>query len=204
MAKSRDEEPRSEEASDRSAPLDEVVGEGGANPMADPPSSNPAFGAVVHEHRSFLLGLAVRLSGNPDVAEDLVQDTFKRALPRYGELRSDSHVRAWLATILTRLFLDHDKHNQVMARATRKLVSDDDVVPDPGGPGLSHAARSAIRTAIDELDPELREVIECYLADKAYKQISAELRIPIGTVSSRMKRARDRLRESLAAAGILK
>src|SRR3954470_2654874 len=114
MAKSRDEEPRSEEASDPSAPLDEMVGGGGVNPMADPPGSNPAFGAVVQEHRSFLLGLAVRLSGNRDVAEDLVQDTFKRALRRFGELRPDSHVRAWLATILTRLFLDHDKHEDVI------------------------------------------------------------------------------------------
>jgi len=205
MAKSRDEEPRSEEASDPSAPLDAMVGEGGANPMADPPSGNPAFSAMVQEQRSFLLGLAIRLSGDRDVAEDLVQDTFKRALRRFGELRPDSHVRAWLATILTRLFLDHNKHSHVIERATVKLASGDDAAPDPSRPEFSDAAlRDAIREAIDRLDPELREVVEGFLAGKAYKEIAGELQIPIGTVSSRMKRARDRLRELLTAAGVLK
>lgn len=169
--------------------------------MADPPGSNPAFGEIVQEHRSYLLGLAVRLSGNRELAEDLVQDSFKRALRRFGELRPDSHVRAWLATILTRLFLDHNKHNHVVERALAKLSTEDDIAADPIPPEVSHAA---LREAIEQLEPELREIIECHLAGKAYKQIAAELRIPIGTVSSRMKRARDRLKELLTSTGVVK
>jgi RNA polymerase sigma-70 factor (ECF subfamily) len=169
--------------------------------MADPPSSNPAFSEIAQQHRSYLVGLAVRLSGDKEIAEDLVQDTFKRALRRFGELRSDSHVRAWLSTILSRLFLDHNKHTHVIERARTKLAMADDTATDPVPPELSHAA---LRDAIDRLEPELREIIECYLVGKAYKQIAAELRIPLGTVSSRMKRARDRLRELLTATGALK
>lgn len=169
--------------------------------MADPPSSNPAFDAIVQQHESYLLGLAVRLSGNRAVAEDLVQDTFKRALRRFGELRPDSPIRAWLATILTRLFLDHNKHNRVVERAIAKLSTEDDIANDPIPREISHAA---LRDAIEQLEPELREIIECHLAGMAYKQIAAELRIPIGTVSSRMKRARERLKELLTPTGILK
>jgi RNA polymerase sigma-70 factor, ECF subfamily len=239
MAKSRDEEPRSEEAtSDPSAPVDTTTrgavehepassaapastaavdaltrppdARGAsspsiASPMADPPSSNPAFREIVEQHRSYLFGLALRLSGYREVAEDLVQETFKRALRRFGELRPDSHVRAWLAKILTRLFLDRNKHNQVVERAMAELsteadVANDRIPPDIAPPEISHA----LRDAIERLEPELREIIECYLAEKSYKQIAAELRIPIGTVSSRMKRARERLKELLTPTGILK
>jgi RNA polymerase sigma-70 factor (ECF subfamily) len=169
--------------------------------MADPPSSNPTFSEIVQQHGSYLLGLAVRLSGNKEVAEDLVQDTFKRALRRFGELRPDSHVRAWLATILTRLFLDHNKHDHVVGRAMAKLSTEDGAPDDPIPPDISHAA---LRDAIEQLEPELREIIECHLAGTSYKQIAAELRIPIGTVSSRMKRARDRLKELLTPTGVRK
>lgn len=169
--------------------------------MADPPSSNPAFSEIVQQHRSYLLGLAVRFSGNKEVAEDLVQDTFKRALRRFGELRPDSHIRAWLAMILTRLFLDHNKHNHVVERAMAKFSVEGDIANDPIPPEISHAA---LRDAIEQLEPELREIIECHLAGKSYKEIAAELGIPIGTVSSRMKRARDRLKELLTPTGVLK
>ena len=168
--------------------------------MADPPSSNPAFPEIVQEHRSYLLGLAVRLSGNREVAEDLVQDTFQRALRRFGELRPDSPVRAWLATILTRRFLDHNTHNHVVERAMARLSTADDIAHDPIPPEISHAA---LRDAIEQLEPELREIIECHLAGMSCKQIAAELRIPIGTVSSHMKRARDRLKELLTSTGVL-
>lgn len=172
-----------------------------ANPMADPPSSNPAFGEIVQQHQSYLLGLAMGLAGNREVAEDLVQDTFKRALRCFGELRPDSHIRAWLATIVTRLFLDHNKHNHVVARAMAKLSTEDEIATDAVPPEISHAA---LWGAIEQLEPELREIIECHLAGKAYKQIAAELRMPIGTVSSRMKRARDHLKELLASRGVVK
>lgn len=234
MAKSRDEEPRSEQAaSDPSAPVDTTQGaverwpagnaapasspavgahtraldaRGApspsiANPMADPPSSdNPALDEIVQQHRPYLLGLAVRLSGNKEVAEDLVQDTFKRALRRFDDLQPGSHIRAWLSTILTRRFLDHNKHESVVERAMAKLATEDDIANDAIPPEISH---TALRDAIEQLAPELRQIIECHLAGMSYKQISTELGIPIGTVSSRMKRARDRLKELLTPTGVL-
>jgi RNA polymerase sigma-70 factor (ECF subfamily) len=167
--------------------------------MADPPGSNPALHEIVQQHRSYLLGLAVRLSGNSAVAEDLVEDTFHRARRRSGELRPDSPVRAWLAMILTRRFLDHNKHDHVVESAMAKRSTDDDTANDPIPPEISHAA---LRDAIERLEPELREIIECHLAGMSYKQIAAELRIPIGTVASRMERARDRLKELLTWTGV--
>lgn len=169
--------------------------------MADPPGKKPSFGEIVQEHRSYLLCQAVRLSGNKQVAEDLVQDTFKRALGRFGELRPDSHIRAWLAKILTRLFLDHNKHDHVAERAMVQLSTEDDIANDPIPPEISHAA---LRDAIEQLEPGLREVVECHLTGMLYKQIAAKLEIPIGTVSSRMKRARDRLKELLTPTGVLR
>jgi RNA polymerase sigma-70 factor (ECF subfamily) len=168
--------------------------------MADPPSSNPAFHEIVQQHRSYLLGLAVRLSGRREVAEELVQDTFQRARRRFGELRPDSPIRAWLAASLTRRFLDHNKHDHAVEGAMAQRSPAHDIASDPIPPEISHAA---LRDAIEQLEPELREIIECHLAGMSYQQTAAELRLPIGIVSSRMKRARDRLKALLAPTGVL-
>lgn len=248
MAKSRDEEPGSEQAaSDPSAPVDTMpqgVVERGptstavpdssqpveahtitpdardapsadeprvevsassrslATPMPDPPSSDDhAFREIVKQHGTYLLRLALVLSGIKEVAEDLVQDTFNRAWPRFGALPPDSHVRAWLAKILTRRFLDYNKHKDVVERARLKLSAEEDIADDSLLPEISHAA---LRDAIERLEPELREIIECYLTRKSYKEIAEELDIPLGTVSSRMRRAILHLKGLFTPTGILK
>jgi RNA polymerase sigma-70 factor (ECF subfamily) len=229
MAKSPDEEPRSEPtASDPSAPVDTAtqgdVERGSAsnaapkgapraavpdyaasssfaNLISDPPGRDDyALREIVKQHRPYLVELARRLTGNKGDAEDLVQDTFRRALPHFDQLRPDSRVRAWLAKILTRRFLDYNKHEDVVERALPKLAVDD-VVTDSVAPESAHAA---LQAAIEQLEPQLREIIEYHLAGMSYKQIADKLDIPIGTVSSRMKRARDRLKELLTPTGVLK
>ena len=192
MAKSRDEDPRSEHRCDPSAP--------GRDPMADPRDSD-AFGEVFERHRPFLRRVATRLSRDDDLVKDLVQGTFLRALPYFGQLRPDSDVRGWLSKILTRLFLDYNKHENVVRRALTELVTQYDTAPDSAPPEIPHAA---LRDAIAQLEPELRAMIECFVDGLSYKEIADHLAIPIGTVSSRMSRARKELRGLLTTAGVRK
>ena len=170
--------------------------------MADPPRSNDdRFSEIVKEHRPYLLKLAMRFSGRKDVAEDLVQTALRRAWSHFAALRPESHVKGWLAKILTRCFLDYNKHKKVEQRALPILSAEEDIADDPLSREIPH---KVLRDAIELLDEDEREMIAHWIAGKGYKQIADELGIPIGTVSSRMKRARDHLQELVTPAGLLK
>lgn len=171
----------------------------GANPMADPSSSNKhPFCAIFKEHRPYLLERARRLSGSADFAEDLVQDTFQRALKHFAEIRPEDQLRPWLARTLTHRFLDVVKHRKVEEKAWPKLSAEDNFTSDPP----SRVPDAVLQDAIKRLEPDDRQMIEFYIAGRSYKEIADELGILMGTVKSRMSRARCRLKTLLTAAGV--
>lgn len=192
MAKSRDEDPRSEQRFDPAASVRDV--------MADRRDSD-AFAEVLERHRPFLRVVAARLCGHEEIAKDLVQAAFIRALPHCGRLRPDSDVRVWLSTIVTRLYLDYNKHEKVVRRAMTELLTQYDAALESVPPEIPHAA---LRDAIAQLEHELRDIVECFIDGLSYKQIADRLGIPIGTVSSRMSRARKALRGLLTTMGVMK
>jgi len=155
------------------------------------------FGQIAEQHRPVLLGAALKLSGDPEVAKDLVQDTLLRGLRRFDHLQHGTHIRAWLMTILTNLFYDHLKHQKVVRRAE----------PELAGAEADELAGDAVFTSIDDddlhaavaaLDPELRDVVElCYLRQLRYREVAAMLSLPVGTIGTRLMRARARLRALL-------
>lgn len=156
-----------------------------------------AFREIAAAHAEYLHGIAVRFVRDRDTAKDLVQETLARGLVRFAQFKRGTNVRAWLTKILTRLFLDELKHEQVVAKAERELVTLEDIdgeiddavadVPDP-----------VLWAAVELLGPELREIVEQrYVLALGYKQLADRLGIPVGTVGTRLMRAHARLRELL-------
>lgn len=163
--------------------------------MASDPRDGGDFGKLVESHRDRLHRRALRLSGNSDTAHDLVQQTLLRALERRAQFQSGSHLETWLVTILGNLFLDQLRHRKVERRAEPALSVSEAVEDDLS---LATVSDDELYAAIDSLAPELSEVVElCYLRELRYREAAAILKVPSGTVATRLMRARGRLRELL-------
>lgn len=163
------------------------------------------FEAMVLPHRDALYGHALALTHNVDEAEDLVQETTLRALRGFESFRADGPVRAWLLTILRNLFINTYRSR---VRAPRSVSLDalenpDPIVPTEPGPEravFSRLENEAVTRAVAALPAEYREVL--VLSDirgLSYQEISEQLGVPVGTVRSRLSRARNRVRRSLFA-----
>jgi RNA polymerase sigma-70 factor (ECF subfamily) len=167
------------------------------------------FEALILPHRDALMGHALSLTRNVDEAEDLVQETTLRALRGYGSFRADGPVRAWLLTILRNLFINNYR---ARARAPRSVSLDSIANPDPivaatppSEPGPERATfakleNEALKRAVAALPPLYRDVLVLSdLSGLTYQEISDRLDLPIGTVRSRLSRARERVRRALFA-----
>jgi RNA polymerase sigma-70 factor (ECF subfamily) len=172
---------------------------------SEPPSARTEFGdfgEVAENHRALLHRVALRLSGDPEVAKDLVQETLLRGLRGFEKLRPGTNVGAWLVTILTNLFYDNLKHQKVITKAEPDLVvlKADDIEYDSI---FCRIADADLYAAVEALEPELREVVElCYLQQKRYHEAAAILNVPAGTIGTRLMRARVRLRALLDPASL--
>jgi len=107
---------------------------------ADPIESRPAaFAAVVADHWTAVYRLLHSLAGDPHAADDLTQETFLRALQRYGDLRPESNVRAWLLRIGTNAYFDAARKR----KRARTGPLDRDL--PAAGPAPGHALETAER-----------------------------------------------------------
>lgn len=165
--------------------------------MADPPRRDVGeFRELAAEHEPFLHSTAVRLAGDKELARDLVQETLTRALFHFHRFKQGTNFRAWLVTILTHLYYDQLKHEKVVSKAGAELVTrevvDGEIGETPPG------SDEAVSRAIEALDPDLRAVVICcYVNGLSYKEAAAKLNVPIGTISTRLMRARERLKALL-------
>ncbi len=134
------------------------------------------------------------LAGDRLAADDLVQDTLERAWSKFHLYRRGTDLRAWLFTVMHNVYV-----NQL--RAARPTAPLDEDLPE-----LAQPAREAdglvlrdLASAIGRLPPEQREVLLLVaLEDMSYEEAAGALGIPIGTVMSRLARARDKLRAMLS------
>jgi RNA polymerase sigma-70 factor (ECF subfamily) len=144
------------------------------------------------KHVNGLYGYASSLTRNPTDAEDLVQETYVRAINAIGSLREDSNLQAWLFTILRNLWL-----NQL--RRSRRLIHVDDADLERHLALTQGRDREAVRRAIESLSIRDREVILLReFEGLPYQRISEIQQCPMGTVMSRLARARSRLRVILS------
>jgi RNA polymerase sigma-70 factor (ECF subfamily) len=132
------------------------------------------------------------LTRNADLADDLVQDCLERAISRRGLFRPSGPVRAWLFTILLNLH-----RNALRASQRRGETVDIDTVPEPSTPAPQpgHIALAEMARAIDTLPLEQKEALLLVtLEGLAYQEAADILKIPLGTLMSRLGRARAALR----------
>lgn len=132
------------------------------------------------------------LTRNADLADDLVQDCLERAISRRGLFRPSGPVRAWLFTILLNLY-----RNARRSSRRRGETVDIDTVPEPSTPAPQpgHIALAEMARAIDTLPPEQKEALLLVaLEGLPYAEAAGVLKVPLGTLMSRLGRARATLR----------
>ncbi len=164
------------------------------------------FSAQVLEHLQSLYNYAVGLSKNPTAAEDLVQETLLRAVRNAPKWRPHSNLKAWLFAIQRNLWINEYHRLQRVADVSSLSSLDENVCRNRSDGGKRWAdeelsdeeIRREVRAAVDALSPPYREAI--VLKDFEgfnYKEIAEIVEVPIGTVMSRLNRARTELRKRL-------
>jgi RNA polymerase sigma-70 factor (ECF subfamily) len=181
--------------------------------VADPSPKESAqvsdFSTELLQHAPALLARAKRLARDETQAEDLVQDTLVKALRARQQYQAGTNLRAWLLKILRNTFITR-YHRKQLERASAdpsfaEPLADGWIgsssmraMRDPEANALRPDMEQRIRSAVEELPQDFRQVV--LLADVegyAYREIAEELDCPIGTVMSRLYRARRQLRSKL-------
>jgi RNA polymerase sigma-70 factor (ECF subfamily) len=149
-----------------------------------------------------LYNFAHWLTQNSSEAEDLVQDTYVKALKGFSSFQANTNFRAWMYRILRNTFLT----SRTGLKATSTVPLDDQEegleMPATGGTPesifLDRAQEQLLQSAMEQLPLHFREILLlCDLEEMSYKEISESLSIPLGTVMSRLSRARKALRDIL-------
>jgi RNA polymerase sigma-70 factor (ECF subfamily) len=160
-------------------------------------------------HMGHLRAAASAMTHNPHDAEDLVQETYTKAYASFQQFREGTNARAWLLRILTNTFISgYRRRQREPVRVSTTGVEDGQLTQAWAGRGV--APRSAEETALErlpdsrviralnELPKDFRTTV--YLADMegfSYREVADLIRCPVGTVMSRLHRARGQLRGML-------
>jgi len=158
------------------------------------------FEQSVLPHLGAAYNLARWLLRNPADAEDVVQESYLRAFRFFGGYRGGD-IRAWLLTIVrntTYTWLQQNRSREFAEPFNDEVEEIQDDALDPETLVIQSAGVEALRKALNQLPIEFREIIVLReFEELSYKEISAIAEIPIGTVMSRLARARRRLQEQL-------
>jgi len=171
-------------------------------------SPHDAFEQACLPHHAELYGVAMRIARDPDTAKDLVQETLMRAMIAWSSFQPGSNLRAWLFRILTNAFINgyrkRRRHQRFASErpgdALHALYGRDvDHTDDLDEALCADELCDEVKSALDRLGPEYRDVVErADLRGEKYKDIADALEVPIGTVMSRLFRARRVLETELA------
>ena len=156
------------------------------------------FDAAAMPFLNEIFGVAARLVGNRAEAEDLVQEVYMQAWKSFHCFELGTNCRAWLFRIL---FNKHHHHRRNLLRWKRNKTDEVnlDRIPSDDSPVSEHLDDKEILFALAQLPQCYREVVLLAdVQDFSYKEIAARLRVPVGTVMSRLSRGRKLLRHELA------
>jgi RNA polymerase sigma-70 factor (ECF subfamily) len=145
-----------------------------------------------------LYNFAHWLTQDKSEAEDLVQETYAKALRGFSGFQAGTNFRAWIFRILRNTFLTSRTGLKVAGQVEEELDALASVDPSPEAILIGKADRSTVRQALQELSVPFREILLlCEVEEMAYEEIAQVLAIPMGTVMSRLHRARKALRALL-------
>lgn len=168
-----------------------------------------AFDALVHAYEAKAFQYAMRLTRDSDLAADIVSEAFVRVYNSIGNFRGQSAFGTWLYRILTNCYLDNRKRDksrfntsldstvQIESGEVERQFQDDRPGPD------EEAERSARENAIQEALSQMPEyqkamLVMYHVENLSYEDIAEALDLPLGTVKSRLNRARLSLRDLLS------
>jgi RNA polymerase sigma factor (sigma-70 family) len=161
------------------------------------------FKQLVRAHQNRLYRFVVKHVGWGSDAEDLTQQAFVEAAQSFTTFKGASELSTWLYGIamnLVRNYLSRAPHRRYAFEGDDALAETSCTRPDPFEQLSQTEAVRALEKALAELAPEMREVLMLVALDElSYEEAAEMLSIPIGTVRSRVSRARSSLRRQLAA-----
>jgi RNA polymerase sigma-70 factor, ECF subfamily len=148
-----------------------------------------------------LYNFACWLTQDRTEAEDLVQETYVKALRGFSSFQSGTNFRAWIYRILRNTFLTSRTGLKATAMVPLDAEDADELPAGPETPEtllISHSEHQLVQEALESLPVHFREILLLSETEEmSYQEISETLSIPIGTVMSRLSRARKALRKSL-------
>jgi RNA polymerase sigma-70 factor (ECF subfamily) len=137
------------------------------------------------------------VTGNQEASEEIAQDVFVRAWRKLGGFRWESSPRTWLYRIAVNLARNHLRTRRELSVAPDRMEAEagEWPGPNPEAAAVADSERDAVRREVARLPVDLRSVVTLfYLNELPLGEIAAVLRIPVGTVKSRLSRARSLLR----------
>ncbi len=159
------------------------------------PGSQRSVQRLVEDHYASLYRYAYRLTGSAADAEDLTQETFCQAQLKLAQLRDPGRAKAWLFSILRNGYLHRVRAGKQEHAVSLDWVGD---VPDRLPEPLPEVDPEQLQKALGELPEAFRTpVILYYFEDFSYRDIAEQMELPMGTVMSRLARAKAHLRARL-------
>jgi RNA polymerase sigma-70 factor (ECF subfamily) len=161
-----------------------------------------SFEQLSMPHFERLYNFACWLTHDQQEAEDLVQETYAKALKGFSSFRPGTNFRAWIYKILRNAFLTSRTGLKATSTVQLDLEDQEDDLPTvtetPESILLQRSDGLLVQQALEQLPVAYREILLlCEVEEMSYQEISATLSIPIGTVMSRLYRARKALRGGL-------
>jgi RNA polymerase sigma factor (sigma-70 family) len=169
------------------------------------------FEAILRAEGPRIYTLAIRLCGNTADGSDLAQETFINAWRHWKDFRKESHVGTWLYRICVNLWKNrvrYEKRRSFWKHVSLNGSSSDEDAPKrelaDGAPALDALLEKAeegdrVSQAMSKLDPQDRALLTFReIEDKPYEEIAQLLDVPLGTVKSRIARARDKLTQEFS------
>ena len=168
-----------------------------------------AFAALVEQNQGRIYHLALRMTGNPDDAAELCQEAFLNAWKGLGKFQGESSFSTWLYRLTQNVCIDFLRKQKRQQHVSLTFSDDEDEgkelsVPDPEPLPeervIFNEKQEAIRNAMNALPVDFREILELRVVRQLpYEQIAQIMDLPVGTVKSRLARARLQLKKRLDA-----
>jgi RNA polymerase sigma-70 factor, ECF subfamily len=152
----------------------------------------PAWTAELPTYLPELRRRALRLTRNPSLADDLVQDTVERALAFSASFADGTNLRGWLHQVLFSVFVTGYRKRTRERKALSRLACDPVAwTPAPAAPDQLPELTDSSRARLESMPPTYRSVLELVdLREHSYREAAESLDLPLGTVMSRLHRGR--------------
>ncbi|MEP7321691.1 MAG: RNA polymerase sigma factor [Saprospiraceae bacterium] len=159
-----------------------------------------SFLPALDTHRDRLMSFAFNLTKNSDDAKDLLQETYLRALNNQDKFQEGTNIKAWLLTIMRNIFINNYRKKvktRILFDSTDNLYFINSGPNQIGNQGESNLLNEELTMILDELDESLRFPFIRHFEGYKYQEIAEEMKLPLGTVKSRIFFARQDLKAKI-------